>query len=90
MDFDCSKKGFDSKADAEQRLREIAGMQAVALHRSGRRSARWNIPRRSYLCPNCGKWHLTHEEYILSKDRQDQGIKLESEFEKYLKQDDGD
>lgn len=49
----CDKEGFDNQTDAKSRAQGINNAKNTAL--------------KPYLCPDCGKWHLTTRKQKNSK-----------------------
>ena len=49
----CGKVIFNSKRNAQKALRSMNAERAQA-------GAGGYVPRRAYLEPECGNWHLTH------------------------------
>ena len=53
----CNKTSYSSKRAATEDARIIKSRQR---HFSGQaKSKKSNMKLRAYLCPKCGKWHLT-------------------------------
>lgn len=49
----CDKEGFDSQTDAKSRAQGINNAKNTSL--------------KPYLCPDCGRWHLTTRKQKNSK-----------------------
>lgn len=61
---ECHKTAFNSFKEAQTLINRA---KHGKNHKNGRKGPRKmarkdNIPVRSYLCPNCGKWHVTSKK----------------------------
>lgn len=54
--MECWKITFESKLEAENGLKQ---MISLIKHRNKKTKNKKHVPKETYKCTECGKWHVT-------------------------------